>query len=48
MVVRQGVTPTPSVQRALDQVKHLRQLGIVLNQVTIKTPSWLRMLIPQE
>lgn len=48
MVVRQGLTPTPIVQRALDQIKHLKMLGIILNQVTIKTPAWLRMLIPQE
>ncbi|NTU77961.1 MAG: CpsD/CapB family tyrosine-protein kinase [Chloroflexales bacterium] len=48
MVVRHGVTPTPTVQRALDHVKHLKMLGIILNQVAIKTPSWLRMLIPQE
>ncbi|MEI6180586.1 MAG: CpsD/CapB family tyrosine-protein kinase [Chloroflexales bacterium] len=48
LVVRHGVTSTPTVQRALDQIKHLKMLGIILNQVTIKTPAWLRMLIPQE
>jgi Mrp family chromosome partitioning ATPase len=48
MVVRHGVTATPSVQRALDDVRHLKQLGIILNQVSIKTPRWLRTLIPQE
>ena len=48
MVVRHGVTPTPTVQRALDQIKHLKMLGVILNQVAIKTPAWLRTLIPQE
>lgn len=48
LVVRHGVTPMPTVQRALDDVKHLRMMGVILNHVTIRTPSWLRMLIPQE
>lgn len=48
LVVRQGSTPSPTVQRAVDQIKHVKILGVVLNQVRIKTPSWLRTLIPQE
>lgn len=48
LVVRQGVTSTGQVQSALDDVKHLRMLGVVLNQVDIKTPRWIRNLIPQD
>ena len=48
MVVRHGITPSTSVQRALDDVRHLRMLGVILNQVSIKTPRWIRELIPQE
>jgi len=47
-VVRHGVTSTSSVQLALDTVKHLPMLGVILNQVSIKTPRWIRALIPQE
>lgn len=48
MVVRHGVTPVASVQLALDDLRHLQMLGVVLNQVRFATPSWLRDLIPQE
>jgi Mrp family chromosome partitioning ATPase len=48
MVVRHGVTSSSSVQLALDTVKHLPMLGVILNQVSIKTPRWIRALIPQE
>lgn len=47
VVIRHGVTPTSSVQRALDDVRHLPMLGIVYNQVSIKTPQWIRSLITQ-
>jgi Mrp family chromosome partitioning ATPase len=48
LVIRQGVTSTPTVQRALDQIKHMKMLGIILNRVAIQTPAWLQRLVPQE
>jgi Mrp family chromosome partitioning ATPase len=48
VVTRQGATSTTSVQQALDDVKSLTMLGVVLNKVSIKTPSWIRALVPQE
>lgn len=48
LVVRQGVTPTPSVKRALDDVRNEKVLGVVLNQVQLKTPQFIHTLIPQE
>jgi hypothetical protein len=48
VVVRQGVTPVHSVRRALDDVKHLPMLGVVLNQSRIALPRWVRALVPQE
>lgn len=48
LVVRQGVTPSTQIKTALDDLKHLQVLGVVLNQVSLKTPRWIRALIPQE
>ncbi len=48
MVVRQGVTPMSNVRRALDDVKHLPMLGVVLNQSQVYLPRWIRALVPQE
>jgi Mrp family chromosome partitioning ATPase len=48
LVVRQGVTPKQSVGQALDDLKHLPMLGIVLNQVNLSTPRWIHRFIPQE
>jgi Mrp family chromosome partitioning ATPase len=48
VVTRQGVTSTASVQKALDDVKSLTMLGVVLNKVSISTPGWIRSLVPQE
>lgn len=48
LVVRQGVTPKSKVQAALDDVKHLPQLGVVLNRVKYKTPRFIRRWIPQD
>jgi hypothetical protein len=48
MVVRQGVTPVSSVRRALDDIKHLSMLGIVLNQARVTLPRWVQTLVPQE
>jgi hypothetical protein len=48
LVVRQGVTPVSNVRRALDDVKHLPMLGVVLNQARLVLPRWVRALVPQE
>lgn len=48
VVTRQGATSVNSVRQALDDVKSMTMLGVVLNQVTIYTPDLLRNLIPQE
>lgn len=47
LVVRQGVTQIDSVQTALDDVLHLKMLGVIMNQVEIKTPSIILRMIPQ-
>lgn len=48
LVIRQGVTPMNSVHRALDDIKHLPMLGVVLNQAQMNLPGWVRALVPQE
>lgn len=48
VVTQQGVTSTASVQQALDDVKTLTMIGVVLNKISIKTPHWLLSLVPQE
>jgi Mrp family chromosome partitioning ATPase len=48
VVVRQGVTPTVIVKQALDEIKHMNVLGVVLNQTRYHTPNWLYNLIYQE
>jgi Mrp family chromosome partitioning ATPase len=48
IVVRQGVTRSASVKQALDSVKHIPMLGVILNQSSFATPGWLLNLIPQE
>jgi Mrp family chromosome partitioning ATPase len=48
IVVRQGVTRSASVKQALDYVKHMPILGVILNQSSFYTPRWLLNLIPQE
>lgn len=47
-VVQQGVTSRGQVQNALDDIKHLPVLGVLLNQSQIKTPQWLQAFMPQE
>ncbi len=48
IVVRQGVTPKTKVQAALDDVKHLPMLGVVLNRVKYKMPRLIRRWVPQD
>lgn len=48
LVIRQGITPTPDVKRALDDVRHLQMLGVILNRVRVHTPGFILGAIPQE
>lgn len=48
VVVRQGVTHLNTVRRALDEIKHLKVLGVILNRVYIHTPQLIRNFVPQE
>ena len=48
VVIRQGVTPVSSVRRALEDIKHLPMLGVVLNQTRNILPRWASALVPQE
>ncbi len=48
LVVKQGVTSIENTKRALDDIAHLHVLGVILNQMVIKTPKLLLRYIPQE
>jgi hypothetical protein len=48
LVIRQGVTSVSHAQRALDDVKHLQMLGVILNQARMSLPNWVGAFIPQE
>jgi Mrp family chromosome partitioning ATPase len=48
VVVRQGLTPAASVRRALDDLKHLVMLGVILNQAHSYLPRWMSVLVPTE
>jgi Mrp family chromosome partitioning ATPase len=48
LVIRQGATPMNTVKRALDDVSHMKILGIILNRVRIATPRFIREWIPDE
>lgn len=48
VVVRQGLTPAASVRRALDDLKHLAMLGVILNQAYSYLPRWMNALVPTE
>jgi Mrp family chromosome partitioning ATPase len=48
VVVRHGLTPRSSVQLALDDLSHLKVLGVVLNMASFHTPTFLRAIEPQE
>jgi Mrp family chromosome partitioning ATPase len=47
LVVRQGVTDLADVRLALDDIGHLPILGVIMNSVSLNTPSILMKLIPQ-
>lgn len=44
-VVRQGVTVIEDVRLALDEIDHLRLLGVVMNRADMKTPNALVKLV---
>jgi Mrp family chromosome partitioning ATPase len=48
VVAHQGATSTSSVQKALDDVKSMTMLGVVLNKVSVSMPNWIRSVVPQE
>lgn len=48
LVVKQGDTPNEAVRLALDEVEHLKMLGVMLNQVKYRTPEFIRRVIPQD
>jgi Mrp family chromosome partitioning ATPase len=48
VVVRQGVTSMNTVRLALDNIRHLPVLGIVLNRARLRTPRWILSFIPQD
>ena len=45
MIIRQGVTPKEDVNQALDEISHIPQLGVILNQYKFETPSILLKLV---
>lgn len=48
VVARQGVTPVAQVRLALDEIKHITMLGVILNRTRTSTPRWIYNMIPQE
>ena len=47
VVIKHGVTSIENVRLALDDINHLRMLGVVMNQVELETPSLVLRYIPQ-
>ena len=48
LVIRQGVTPVQRVKATLDDLDHLNITGVIMNQVSVATPSYLLEYIVQE
>ena len=48
MVIHQGATASSNVRLALDEVRHLKLLGVIMNQSETYTPSTLLNLLPIE
>ena len=48
VVIKQGITSIENSKRALDAIAHLNVLGVILNQITVKTPKLFLRYIPQE
>lgn len=47
LIVRQGVTPVDRTRTALEDLDHLHNLGVIMNQVKISTPSFILNMVPQ-
>jgi len=45
MVIQQGVTGMDDVHQALDQISHMKVLGVIMNRVRFATPKTLVKLI---
>ncbi len=41
LVVRQGVTPLANVRQALDAIRHLQVMGVIMNDVRLHMPAGL-------
>ncbi len=48
LVINHGVTSVDKVRLALDDIDHLKMLGVVLNKVKLSTPSRIMQMIPQD
>ena len=48
IVIRQGATQVSDVRNALDEIDHLPILGVIMNQVSVKTPNLIMRFIPQK
>jgi Mrp family chromosome partitioning ATPase len=48
LVVQQGTTTVENVKLALDDIRDLPIMGIVLNKVKTNTPAWMLKFIPQD
>lgn len=48
VVVRHGLTPTQTVQLALDDMKHLKVLGVILTKARSHTPRFILDMMPGE
>lgn len=45
MVVKQGVTAASVVGEVLSEIEHIPVMGVLMNQVEYKTPTWIRNFI---
>jgi Mrp family chromosome partitioning ATPase len=48
LVLKQGVTPVGKARTALQDLDHIPNLGVVMNQVEIATPSFILRMVPQQ
>lgn len=48
VVVRHGATSTTIVGQTLSEIQHMPIMGILLNRVSNKTPTWIQKLVPQD
>ena len=46
LVIRQGVTPVVKVRAALLDLDHLHNIGVIMNQVKVHTPSFIINMVP--